>query len=109
MMDSSKKMTRQDAIILFLSAHFGSMSIENIIVGAWQMFPMVLGLHGYETQYPDTRRIDDAFYGKCGLVRKHLVKKTEPGRYMLIRPKGMAAAFDARARLGLKTEGAVSE
>ncbi len=58
-----------------------------LIVTAWQLDPLMVGLEGFESKYPDANRIKAALMGRKGLVAQGKLIRTAAGRYTLASSK----------------------
>ncbi len=59
------------------------LTMEEVVVKAWELDRRVFGLRGFEQQYPNSRRVAESFYGDRGVLAARLIRKTDEGRYAL--------------------------
>lgn len=57
---------------------------EELCVLAWKRHPKLMGLRGYESQYPDINRVGACLSHKDGPIKQgHLIKADDRGRLRL--------------------------
>ncbi len=76
------------AKILLAASHLEELgqspfSAEALIVSAWQKYPRIFGLKGYDEQYPDSNKVLASIMGEKGLARRGWLVKMGQKLYAL--------------------------
>ena len=70
------------SVILEAAAQLGSrFTLQELIVAAWKLSPSLFGLRGFESDYPDSKRVEVNIWGMRGMVRVGLLVRLNDGRF----------------------------